>query len=71
MCHPGEPGDDVIGAARVEELGYLASPEFEADCAAAGVVRVGLRAVARPAGGAGPVPPGPVISSTTTGIVIR
>jgi chitin disaccharide deacetylase len=45
MCHPGEPGDDVIGAARVRELGYLASPEFEADCAAAGVVRVGFGAI--------------------------
>jgi predicted glycoside hydrolase/deacetylase ChbG (UPF0249 family) len=45
MCHPGEPGDDLIGAARVRELGYLASPEFEVDCAAARVVRVGFGAM--------------------------
>lgn len=56
MCHPGEPGDDVIGPARVRELSYLASPEFEADCAAAAVVRVGfgdLRGAIRPATCAG------------------
>jgi predicted glycoside hydrolase/deacetylase ChbG (UPF0249 family) len=45
MCHPGEPGDDVIGAARVAELAYLASPGFEADCARAGVARVGFGAL--------------------------
>jgi predicted glycoside hydrolase/deacetylase ChbG (UPF0249 family) len=42
MCHPGETGDDVISAARVAELAYLGSEAFEADCAAAGVVRVGV-----------------------------
>jgi predicted glycoside hydrolase/deacetylase ChbG (UPF0249 family) len=45
MCHPGEPGDDVIGAARVAELAYLASPGFEADCGRAGVARVGFGAL--------------------------
>jgi predicted glycoside hydrolase/deacetylase ChbG (UPF0249 family) len=43
MCHPGEASDDVISAARVAELAYLSSDAFEADCIAAGVVRVGLR----------------------------
>jgi predicted glycoside hydrolase/deacetylase ChbG (UPF0249 family) len=46
MCHPGEPGDDVIAAARVAELAYLESAAFEADCTAAGVVRVGVTGAA-------------------------
>lgn len=43
VCHPGVgPGDpgDAISAARPAERAYLASPAFEADCAAAGVARV-------------------------------
>jgi hypothetical protein len=50
MCHPGEPGDDVIGVARVAELAYLASPGFEEDCARGEVVRVGFEALRDPAG---------------------
>jgi predicted glycoside hydrolase/deacetylase ChbG (UPF0249 family) len=60
MCHPGEPGDDVIGAARVAELAYLASPGFEADCARAGVLRVGFGSVRAP-GKNFPAPP-PLVS---------
>lgn len=45
MCHPGEASEDVISAARVNELAYLGSPDFEADCAAAGVERVGVGAL--------------------------
>jgi len=45
MCHPGQAGGDVISAARVAELAYLGSDAFEADCAAAGVVRVGVAAL--------------------------
>ncbi len=40
FCHPGEAGgdnDDPIAAARVRELAYLASADFDADLAAAGV----------------------------------
>lgn len=49
MCHPGlSPADeaDPIGPARAAELAYLASPAFDADCAAAGVVRVRLSSLA-------------------------
>ena len=46
MCHPGEASDDVISAARVAELAYLGSADFEADCASAGVSRVGVAALA-------------------------
>jgi predicted glycoside hydrolase/deacetylase ChbG (UPF0249 family) len=46
MCHPGDASDDVISAARVAEAAYLGSPQFEADCAAAGVRRVGVAALA-------------------------
>jgi chitin disaccharide deacetylase len=44
LCHPGfaGDGDDPIAAARIEELRYLDSPAFEADCAAAGVVAARL-----------------------------
>jgi predicted glycoside hydrolase/deacetylase ChbG (UPF0249 family) len=45
MCHPGQAGGDVIAAARVAELAYLGSDAFEADCASAGVVRVGVAAL--------------------------
>jgi predicted glycoside hydrolase/deacetylase ChbG (UPF0249 family) len=45
MCHPGEAGADAISAARVVELGYLGSEAFEADCAEAGVRRVGVSAL--------------------------
>jgi chitin disaccharide deacetylase len=49
MCHPGlTPADDgdPIGPARAIELAYLASPAFDADCAAAGVRRVRLTSLA-------------------------
>jgi chitin disaccharide deacetylase len=59
MCHPGEAGDDPIGAARVRELAYLGSPEFEADCTAAGVARIGFSALG--ATGAAPRAPGGAI----------
>ena len=42
MCHPGQASDDAISTARVAELAYLGSPEFEADCTAAGIQRVGV-----------------------------
>ena len=59
MCHPGEPGDDVIGAARVRELAYLGAPEFAADCAAAGVTLASFSAIAAaPVPGAAPRAPG-------------
>ncbi|HET9553436.1 MAG TPA: ChbG/HpnK family deacetylase [Anaeromyxobacteraceae bacterium] len=45
MCHPGEASDDVISAARVAEAAYLGSEAFLADCAAAGVARVGVGAL--------------------------
>ncbi len=46
MCHPGEASGDAISAARVAELDYLGSAAFEADCAVAGVVRIGAAALA-------------------------
>lgn len=48
MCHPGlapADADDPIGPARATEHAYLSSPEFPADCAAAGVVRARLTAL--------------------------
>lgn len=45
MCHPGEASEDVISAARMNELAYLGSQDFEADCAAASVERVGVGAL--------------------------
>lgn len=49
LCHPGlatdEPGDP-IGPARAAEHRYLSSPEFDADCGAAGVSRVRVGALA-------------------------
>jgi len=46
MCHPGQASPDPLSAAREAELGYLASADFEADCAAGGFRRVGFGALA-------------------------
>jgi predicted glycoside hydrolase/deacetylase ChbG (UPF0249 family) len=53
MCHPGEASRDVISEARLAELAYLGSEDFEVDCAAAGVIRVGVGALVPPAAGRG------------------
>jgi predicted glycoside hydrolase/deacetylase ChbG (UPF0249 family) len=66
MCHPGEPGapaSDAIAAARVAELAYLESEAFEADCGAAGVVRVPVAAQGAPGSPCDPAPR--VVTSTT------
>lgn len=38
FCHPGEPGDDAIDAARRDELAWFDGASFDDDLAAAGVV---------------------------------